>query len=338
MSRKKIIILGATGHVGAYTLDYLLENMDLEKYELIASGRREVTYFIEHGIPYTKLDICNQDDFDNLPTEDVYAVVNLAGIMPATMKGYDPYPYIDINIRGNLNVLEYCKKVGCKKYVFTTTEADLSGYWKPGALLDPDLTPKFDHGSNYAMYIVSRRTVMEMADCYKEKYGIIPFVIRCSTIYCYTESPYMYKLGKRIIPGYLQIYEKAQKGDDIELWGNPSVKTDIVYVKDFAQIVEKALLVEGVEGGAYNVGTGMPVTLEDQIRIAIDVFGTDGKRSKVIYRPDMPDGRDFSMDISKTCRELGYQPRYDYKSYLENYKKEMKLNRFKGLFTSRSEE
>ena len=335
---KKIIVIGANGHVGAYTFDYLLSHLDINEYQLIASGRREAPYYTEKGIDYVQIDVCDQDSFSALPQDDVYAVINLAGIMPASMKGYNPYPYIDINIRGSLNVLEYCRKVGCKKIIITTTEADLSGYWKPGAVIDPDLPANFDHGSNYAMYIISRRTVLEMLENYYLRYNIKPFAIRCSTVYCYTESPYMYKMGKRIIPGYIQIYQKAMNGETIEVWGDPTVKTDIVYVKDFAQIVEKAILSESAKGGVYNLGNGMPVSLDDQIKIAVDVFGEEGKKSEIIYRPDKPNGRDFVQDITKTCVELGYKPQYDYRSYLEDYKNEMKENRFHGLFTPRSEE
>lgn len=335
---KNIIVIGANGHVGAYTFDYLYHHLDKQEYRLIASGRRSTDFYTEHGFCYIPVDVCKPEDFDRLPQEDVYAVVHLAGAMPATMRGYNPYPYIDVNIRGTLNVLEYCRRVSCKRLIVTTTEADLSGYWESGAMIDPDLTPKFDHGSNYAMYIISRRTVIEMMENYRLRYGIVPYVIRCSTVYCYTESPYMYKLGKRIIPGYIQIYQKAMRGEPIEVWGDPKVKTDIVYVKDFAQIVEKALLKQNGDGGIYNIGTGWPVTLEDQIRIAVEVFGEEGKKSEIIYRPDMPDGRNFSMDITKTKEELGYEPKYDYRSYLQDYKREMQENRFCGLFTARDEE
>lgn len=42
---KNIIILGATGHVGAYTLDYLKNNLDNNEYKLFAAGRRNVDFF-----------------------------------------------------------------------------------------------------------------------------------------------------------------------------------------------------------------------------------------------------------------------------------------------------
>lgn len=46
---------------------------------------------------YIQIDITKKKEFNKLPV-DVYAVVDLAGLMPARMKGYDPYKYIDVNI------------------------------------------------------------------------------------------------------------------------------------------------------------------------------------------------------------------------------------------------
>ena len=58
-----------------------------------------------------------KEDFNKLP-RDVYAGVDLAGAMPARMRGYDPYKYIDVNITGNLNILEYCKETGADRILF----------------------------------------------------------------------------------------------------------------------------------------------------------------------------------------------------------------------------
>ena len=80
------------------------------------------------------------------------------------------------------------------------------------------------------------------------------------------------------------------------------------------------------------------IVSEDQIKIAADVLGPEGCKSEIVYRPDKPNGRDFVQDISKNIAELGYKPVYDYRSYMEDYKKEMEQNRFHGLFTPRSEE
>ena len=55
----------------------------------------------------------------------------------------------------------------------------------------------------------------------------------------------------------------------------------------------------------------------------IDVFGSDGKKSKIIMRPDKPNAPQYIMDIEPAVRDLGYRPEYDYISMLKDMKAEM---------------
>jgi len=72
--KKKIIIFGATGNTGSYLLEYALNFFNKEEYEIIASGRRETTFFSKRGIPYYSVDITKEEDFDKLPMENIHAV------------------------------------------------------------------------------------------------------------------------------------------------------------------------------------------------------------------------------------------------------------------------
>ena len=51
-----------------------------------------------------------------------------------------------------------------------------------------------------------------------------------------------------------------------------------------------------------------------------------------MYCPEKPNARQYDIDITKTIRELGYKSDFSYKEYLEDFKLEMQLNRFKDLF------
>ena len=84
---KVVLITGATGLIGSHLVRKLL---DLEA-EVIAVGRKHTDYYKKAGIEYINVDLCNASDFERLPTEDLYAVVNLAGLLPAYMKEYDPF-------------------------------------------------------------------------------------------------------------------------------------------------------------------------------------------------------------------------------------------------------
>jgi UDP-glucose 4-epimerase len=75
----------------------------------------------------------------------------------------------------------------------------------------------------------------------------------------------------------------------------------------------------------------MPVTLLDQVKTIIDVFSPKDKRSEIVFRPDKPSTGGFLMDISNAREELGYVPQYDCRKLFEDYREEMKVNRFLEL-------
>ena len=88
---------------------------------MIAVGRRKTDFFSKNGIEYIEVDLCVADDFDKLPMEDVYAVVNVAGLLPAYMKQYDPFAYVETNINGALRILEYARKCHADRALYTQT-------------------------------------------------------------------------------------------------------------------------------------------------------------------------------------------------------------------------
>ncbi len=81
----------------------------------------------------------------------------------------------------------------------------------------------------------------------------------------------------------------------------------------------------------------MPVTRLEQIQGIIDVFGNPNKKSKIVINRDKPDSPNFILDISKTIEQLGYEPKWDYISYLKDLKKEMENNRFEKLWGKESD-
>ena len=129
---------------------------------------------------------------------------------------------------------------------------------------------------------------------------------------------------------YRRLIAQACAGDDIEVWGDPQSGKDFPYVKDFCQLLYKTLL-SNRDGGTYNVGTGVKTSLADQVKMIIDVFCDPKKKSNIVYRPEMPNGFDYVMDISAARRELGYEPEFGFREYLEDFKAEMKSDRFAGI-------
>jgi len=51
----------------------------------------------------------------------------------------------------------------------------------------------------------------------------------------------MYVNGKNVPLGYRYFIQKALNSETIEIWGDPQKAKDIVYVKDFNQMLNKAI-------------------------------------------------------------------------------------------------
>lgn len=328
--KKKIIIFGATGNVGSYVLKYAFEYFNKEEYQVIASGRRETDFFEKRGVPYYSVDISKKEDFEKLPQKDVYAVIYLAAQIPSYMKGYHPEQYIQSNIIGAYNVLEYCRKTGADRILFSTTVFDVSLSAKDGVVLRPDTPPHFSYKGDHAIYVISKNTAIELIKHYHEEYGLKYFIFRFPTIYNYSPYQYYHPNGVKTLRPVYRMINQAMKGDPIELWGNPNYSKDMVHVYDCAQMICKAVEVNR-ETGFYNVGTGIPVTLQQQIEAIIKVFSPKEHPSKIIFCPDKPCGGGFLMDVENAKRELGYEPKYDVVALFENYKEEMAVNRFSEL-------
>lgn len=316
---KKILVFGASGDTGSNFVEYFVKNNKNNDYEVIAIGRRDTDFFDKLGVKYIQLDIVNKEDFKKLPTDDVYAVVDLAGYMPARMEGYDPYKYIDINITGTLNILEYCRLNHVDRILYSQSFGDIKDHSEDNVLLTVDLPRKFSFTTDHTIYVMSKNFAVDMIENYYQMYGLKRFIFRLPTVYSYallSKNYYVDGVEKKI--GFSKLIDDAIKGNDIEVWGDKDRQKDMVYVKDFCQMLYKALFVNR-DCGYYNVGTGVGTTLEDQVKGLVEIFSTD-KKSKILYKPEKPSAPQYIMDIKPAINELNYEPKYDYISMLKDLK------------------
>ena len=319
---KNIIVFGASGGTGKYFVEYFKEHCTNPEYELIAAGRRDTDFFERMGVRYVRMDITDKAAFSKLPQE-VFAVVDLAGLMPARMEGYNPYKYIDVNITGTLNILEYCRKAKADRILFAQSFGDIKDHGEDDPLLRVDMPRKFSFTSDHTVYVLTKNFAVDLIENYHQLYGIKNFIFRLPNIYHYSANDgYYYVDGVKRKMGWRIILDHAIKGEDIEVWGDASRVKDMIYVKDFCQMMYRAVFVDR-DSGFYNVGTGIGTSLLDQIKGMIEVFGTDGKKSRIIMRPDKPNAPQYIMDISPAREELGYKPEYSYIAMLEDMKNEM---------------
>ena len=327
---KKVIVFGATGTVGAYTCLYLVEH----GYKVIAVGSRKKDngFFAEYGIDYYSVDIRTQQDFGILPIEGINAVINLAGMLPARMRGYHPHQYIDINLKGALNIFEYCSSIKVERVIYSQSISDVARLCGTATPISSDAPTSFPLNNDHSVYSITKNAAVSLLEHYASKSGFKYYILRFPNIYLYHPNPFYYVDGEKRWQGYRLMIHKAIHGEPIEIWGDPMKVRDIVYVKDCCQIIERCITVKEAENGTYNVGTGKGTTLEEQIKGIVSVFSPAEEPSKIVYNNEKPNSIEYIMDMSKTEHNLGYKSNYDYISYLKDFKVEMDKQSFVKLW------
>jgi UDP-glucose 4-epimerase len=327
---KRVIIFGATGTVGAYAALHLKEC----GFEVIAVGHRasDNGFFADYGIQYASVDVTDKSHFARLPQQEVYGIVNLAGMLPARMKGYQPQVYIDTNITGMLNILEYAAKVGVSRFVYSQSISDVAYLCGSATPIPSDAASHFPLDNDHSVYSIAKNAAADLLRHYSCHYGFQHYILRFPNIYLYHPNPYYYVDGQLRMQGYRRLIYTALKGEEIQIWGDPGKVRDMVYVKDCTQIIGCCLSKEQAASGVYNVGTGVGTSLEDQVKGIVEVFSPANHPSPIVYMPDKPDAAEYIFDVSKTMKNLGYTPKYDYLSYLRDFKQEMEQQRFQKLW------
>ena len=330
---KRVIVLGATGSLGTH----IAVHMKKCGYDVIAVGhsRPDNGFYAERGIKYMTFNIADKASFERLPQENVWAVLNFAGALPAVMEGFNGDLYISSVIQGTMNVLEYCRKVKVDRVIFPQSLFDVHHLFGTKEPIPGEPTHLTPYDGDHAVYVICKNAACDLIEHYYKAYGIKRFIFRLSRIYLYHPNPYTYTDGKKVMVSDRYLIYKAMKGEQLEIWGDPDRILETICVKDFLQIIEKAVLANH-DGGFYNVGSGGS-TLRERIEAIADVFSPEGKKCPIVYCPEKPSSTQFVLDYSKTERELGYHPQYTFKTYLEDFKQEMNEQPFRKIWGCESD-
>lgn len=328
MSNGTILVLGATGNLGAYSTIALKE----AGFNVIASGKRDSDngFFKDFSIPYYSLDITDKNAFSKLVGKGITCIANFAGELPSRVS-LNPQALISTITLSTLNILEFMVSEKIKKIIFPTTPYDLFAFHESGEAIKPDATRSFPPKGDHSIYAIAKNAAVDLIEYYHNEYGIDRFVLRFFTIYQYHPNAYHYANGKMRKMPYRMLMERASKGLPITIYGNPNRVKEIVYIKDFTQVVVNAVK-SNLSGGFYNIGSPNRVSLDEMIRGIVDEFSPPENKSEILYDVEKPDTLQSILDWSKTKEDLDYNPIYPFKRLLKDFKQEMEVEPFSKLW------
>jgi len=337
IDKKKILVVGAAGFIGTYLIDELLnKHFDVLAVDISEIGK---DYYKKQRIPFETIDITHKHDIGKLPKKGIDAVINLACVQPANVskEKYNPVDYINVNVVGALNLLEYCRSSKISKMIIATSHRNTKGLWQQGKKIKEGEGRSIDFSGEYAMFSISESAAEDCVEHYNCEYGLQGIVFRLSPVYGYGPHTVIYKNGKETTTGFQAFIDQVTSGRPIEIWGDPDVGRDIIYVKDVVNAFILALNNTKAKG-LYNICSGRTLSLKQQAEETIKVFGKNKRPYEIIFLPDKKNSIDpFLYDNRKAEKELGWFPQYSFYDLLRDYKKEMESGRFQYLIEKRQQ-
>jgi UDP-glucose 4-epimerase len=315
----KVFITGGMGVVGAETTR-----------RFVREGHRPVI-FARHrdesliGDILDKVDI-ELGDVTDMPCllhaikkHQVTHIVHAGGLVSALAHANPPLG-VQVNILGTMNVLEAARLFDVKRVVYTSAKGVYGPF--PGEYGHPTYKPVSEDyvKQPFRLYDSLKFMAENACDYYRKTYGLDVVWVRFATTYGPGKSARHGTMGvtSRIIedPFYGRPFKLEKGGDQ---------KDDFIYNKDSALGLYLATVTEKLQSCAFNIGTGVGVTLKDFARIVRQLVPS--------AQMEIGDGLGFFAyphpmyavyDISRAQKELGYKPQFTLETAIADYLESLK--------------
>lgn len=332
---KNILVFGAAGFIGTYLIDELLK----QNYQITATDKNSIgeKYYRDKDISYIHVDITKEHDFENFKNKSYDTVIHLAATQPVNVseKDYDPKDYINVNVIGTLNILEFCRKSKVNKIIYASSHRNTQGLWVEKRAISEGDGRSIKYTGQYSMFSISESAAQDCILHYHEQFGLKAIIFRLPPVYGYGPHMEIFMNGKPIKTGFQIFIENALECKPIEIWGDSSKGRDIVYIKDVIRAFIKALENEDANG-LFNISSGYSLSLREEAETIARVFWGDDNKPILYERPEKPNNIDsFVYDISKAEKVLNWKPIYKFEDMLLDFIREEKTSKFNFLLEKR---
>lgn len=206
-------------------------------------------------------------------------VIHLAGLLGTKETVDNPFPAVETNIYGGLNVLAAARVWNVPTVIIT-----VGNYW----MNNP--------------YSITKSTIERFAQMYAKEHGTPVNVVRGLNVFGPGQriAPV-----KKITPTFIM---KALRNEPIPVYGDGSQLMDMIYVEDMANILVDTLenTSKDNKGFLVEAGTGKGYTVKEQAELIIKMTGS---KSEIEYLPMRPGEDPKNNDV------IAKDPvKYDYTS------------------------
>jgi UDP-glucose 4-epimerase len=225
-------------------------------------------------------------------------VFHLAGQVCHITSLTDPFPDIDMNIKGTTVVMEAVRHHNPQATViYTGTRGQYGSSVKLPVNEDAPTNPK-------GIYEISNLTAEKIIRVYNDTHGIKSVLLRITNVYGPRAQMKHSRFG--VANWFVRL---AIDGETIRVFGDGKILRDFLYVEDCIEAILIAAMKEEAIGEIFNVGVDQPTTFLELARTIIDVAGS-GRWEFAPFSPERAaqEPGDFYSDITKIRTRLGWSP------------------------------
>lgn len=219
----------------------------------------------------------------------------------------DPFPDIDVNIRGTAVLLEACKKNNPSvRLIYAGTRGQ---YGKQVKLPVSETAATNPRG----MYEITNLTAEKMVQVYHDVHGIASICLRLTNIYGPRSQMKHDHYG--VVNWFVRL---AMDGKMIPVYGDGKLKRDFLFIDDCIDAMLRCAATTQCFGEVINVGQP---TASDFLTLAKTIVRTAGSGSikRTPFSPERAaqEPGDFTSDITKIKKLTGWKPVTDLETGLK---------------------
>jgi UDP-glucuronate 4-epimerase len=293
----RYLLTGAAGFIGARTAELLLgaghrvtgvDDVN-DAYDPRVKRHRLAKLTARAEFQFLELDIARRDALARIG-DGFDAVLNLAARAGVRASVENPWVYVDANVTGTLNLLEWCRGRGVRKFVLSSTSSVYGGS-------DATVFREDQESSRpISPYAATKKAAEALCYTWHALHGLDVTVLRYFTVYGPAGRPDM---------SVFRFVRRIREGEPITVYGDGSMARDFTYVDDVARGTIAALRPLGYE--IVNLGGEHPAEVRE---LVATVERALGRKAEVRYEPAHPaDVPRTAACIDKARRLLGWEPR-----------------------------
>lgn len=302
----KLLITGGSGFIGSNFIKHWFKNhpedsiINLDKMTYAANPRNLTEFTDNPNYKFVQGDILDEKVVEELVSQ-VDTIVHFAAESHVDRSIDDPSLFVRTNVLGTYNLLIAAKKNNTRFHHISTDE--VFGSIEMGSDDQFNEATPYDPSSPYS---ASKASSDHLVRSFGKTFGLPITISNCSNNY----GPYQHP--EKMIPRSITNLLTGQK---IKVYGQGLNFRDWLHVEDHCRAIE-AILLNGKIGETYCIGGLKKGTSNmELVKLMLKLMGKD--ESSLEYVADRPAHDNYAVNWDKINRELGWEPKYNFESGLQ---------------------